>query len=77
MTTSVDTILGDEYEPYVRDGRVFLRKRHDAIGAARKQFDDCVRLAMEGRTYPDRLAVQKALAQNATACARLTQKHKS
>jgi hypothetical protein len=71
MMTNVDEMFGDEYEPVVQNGRIYLRKKREALRAAQSQFDECVRLAMQGRTYADRAAVQRALAQTAKSCAHL------
>lgn len=59
------------YEPYDRGGKVFLRKRHDRISPAHREFDECMHKQLTGRHYPGGLAeVEAAFTRASRECHR-------
>lgn len=58
------------YEPYERNGKVFLRKRHDRISAAHRGFDQCMHNALEGKHFGKLSDVEAAFGRASRQCHR-------
>lgn len=71
----MDVNLSDLWEPYTRNGRTYIRRRHNAVRSPRLQaFDRCVEERLRGKTYrgqgavADKRAVQDALSRASRSC---------
>lgn len=74
-----DINLGNVFEPYVRDGHLFFRTRHDTERSMRaKRFRSCVSGKLRGHTYrghgaaEDEREARAALAIAARECSKAT-----